>query len=104
MFDTLAESFGDRMIRLAPPREVCLADPHHRWGLTSYHLVTGYHHWLLDRLLALEQPKLSPRRTVTTSRLGPPPWWGRRGVIPSTVSTGAPGQKPTRSSRLPASP
>jgi len=54
MMGVLALEFGPRLIRATPPRQVCLADPDHRWGVTSYHYVEAYYHWLIDLLLAVE--------------------------------------------------
>lgn len=54
MMRSLVRAFGPRLVRATPPAEVCLADPGHRWGVTSYHYVEGYYHWLIDSLLALE--------------------------------------------------
>ena len=47
---------GGRLLRATPPPEVALADPDHRWGVTSYHYVEDYYHWFLDTLLAVEPP------------------------------------------------
>jgi hypothetical protein len=89
MFDTLAEAFGGRLIRLAPPPEVCVADPDHRWGLTSYHLVAGYRHWLLDQLLSLERPAPSVRGCAPLDRADRVPWLGRRGGAHKPAVAGA---------------
>jgi hypothetical protein len=56
MTATLIEQFGPRLVRATPPVEVCLADPTHRWGVTSYHYVEAYYHWLIDTLLRVEPP------------------------------------------------
>ena len=49
----LASAFGSRLVRATPPAGVCLADPGHRWGVTSYHYVESYYDWLIDTLLTL---------------------------------------------------
>jgi uncharacterized protein DUF6270 len=51
---SLVREFGPRLVRATPPAEVCLADPDHRWGVTSYHYVPDYYHWLIDTLLMVE--------------------------------------------------
>lgn len=53
---SLVRHLGDRLLRARPPRDVCLADPDHRWGVTAYHYVESYYHWLLDLLDAVEPP------------------------------------------------
>ncbi|MFZ0159235.1 MAG: DUF6270 domain-containing protein [Kineosporiaceae bacterium] len=52
----VVRQMGDRLFRARPPQEVCLADPDHRWGVTSYHYVEDYYHWLIDTLRAIEPP------------------------------------------------
>jgi hypothetical protein len=54
MMEVLVAEFGPRLVRATPPAEVCLADPDHRWGITSYHYIEAYYHWLIDVLLAVE--------------------------------------------------
>jgi len=51
---TLVKEFGPRLVRATPPAEVCLADPDHRWGATSYHYVPAYYQWLIDTLLEVQ--------------------------------------------------
>ncbi len=60
----LVRGFGDRMLRARPPEEVCLADPDHRWGVTSYHYVDDYYRWLLGFLDAVEPP-VRPGRGIS---------------------------------------
>lgn len=54
MMTVLVEEFGPRLVRATPPPEVRLADPDHRWGITSYHYIDAYYHWLIDFLLEVE--------------------------------------------------
>lgn len=54
MMRSLVTAFGPQLVRATPPAHVCLADPDHRWGVTSYHYVQEYYHWLIDTLLAVE--------------------------------------------------
>ncbi len=56
LFRALIGAMGGRLLRATPPPEVALADPDHRWGVTSYHYVEDYYHWFLDTLLAVEPP------------------------------------------------
>lgn len=65
MMEVLAAEFGPRLVRATPPPQVCLADPDHRWGITSYHYVNAYYHWLIDTLLAVE-----PATASTVARSG----------------------------------
>jgi hypothetical protein len=65
MMEVLVAEFGPRLVRATPPPQVCLADPDHRWGITSYHYVEAYYHWLIDMLLAVEPATAS---TVTPVR------------------------------------
>jgi Family of unknown function (DUF6270) len=58
---SLVREFGPRLVRATPPAEVCLADPDHRWGVTSYHYVADYYHWLIDLLLTVETVPLEQR-------------------------------------------
>lgn len=54
MMAALVQEFGPRLVRATPPEEVCQADPDHRWGVTSYHYMEAYYHWLIDTLLDVE--------------------------------------------------
>jgi hypothetical protein len=63
MMEALAAEFGPRLVRATPPAEVCLADPDHRWGVTSYHYVEAYYQWLLDVLLEVEQDATGSARS-----------------------------------------
>lgn len=54
LMEVLVAEFGPRLVRATPPAEVCLADPGHRWGVTSYHYVEAYYHWLVDFLFEVE--------------------------------------------------
>jgi hypothetical protein len=54
MMRVLVEEFGPRLVRATPPPEVSQADPDHRWGITSYHYIEAYYHWLIDTLLTVE--------------------------------------------------
>lgn len=65
MMEVLVSEFGPRLVRATPPAEVCLADPDHRWGVTSYHYIEAYYHWLLDFLLTVE-----PATAATVARAG----------------------------------
>lgn len=63
MMEVLEAEFGPRLVRVTPPPEVSVADPEHRWGITSYHYVEAYYHWLIDALLVVRPP------TVATTRV-----------------------------------
>jgi hypothetical protein len=65
MMEVLAAEFGPRLVRAHPPGDVCLADPDHRWGVTSYHYIEAYYHWLIDLLLEVE-----PATAATAARSG----------------------------------
>ena len=67
LFRALVAAFGPRLVRATPPADVCLADPDHRWGATSYHYVPAYYHWLIDTLLSTEPVSVlhaPPRRPL----------------------------------------
>lgn len=68
MMQVLVDEFGQRLVRATPPPEVSQADPDHRWGITSYHYIEAYYHWLIDMLLAVEpttgQPAGAGRRII----------------------------------------
>ena len=66
----LVDAFGARLVRAVPPREVCLADPHHRRGVASCHYVEAYYEWLVDSLLAIASvvPDASPPLTSSAPR------------------------------------
>jgi hypothetical protein len=51
LFDLLREALGPRLVVLRPPEELSVADPNHRWGLSSYHYAEGYYRWLIRELL-----------------------------------------------------
>ena len=67
MMATLIEEFGPRLVRATPPPEVSLADPGHRWGLSSYHYVDDYYHWLIDTLLEIEPAPAVPGTVPATA-------------------------------------
>ncbi|MDQ1286785.1 MAG: hypothetical protein QG622_350 [Actinomycetota bacterium] len=62
MTQVLVAEFGPRLVRATPPAEVAQADPNHRWGITSYHYVEAYYHWLIDLLLTVEPTTSAPAR------------------------------------------
>ena len=68
MFGVLEDVFGGRLVRATPPPEVCLADPSHRWGLSSYHYVEEYYSWLLDVLLTAQAPTTPAARRIIDLR------------------------------------
>ena len=72
MMRSLIQAFGPRLIRATPPEQVRLADPDHRWGISSYHYVEDYYHWLIDTLLDL--PAVDP---AAAGGPGSPSRWGR---------------------------
>lgn len=105
MFDALAEAFDNRLVRLTPPPEVCLADPDHRWGLTSYHLVADYHHWLLDRLLTLEHPLervRRPRQPLTSLLSSAAAWRQHRTAPAATAATATTAPAATAAAAVPS--
>jgi hypothetical protein len=65
LIKSVLSQMGDRLLRARAPEEVCLADPDHKWGVTSYHYVEDYYNWLLDTLVAVEPPQAATGRGIT---------------------------------------
>jgi hypothetical protein len=79
LFEALRIAFGPRLVVITPPEDVAMADPGHKWGLSSYHYAERYYDWLLDELNAVKPvPATEPWYPPMASPASAPrPLWPR---------------------------